>query len=1050
MSVIAEMAVKVTADTRELMSKIQNDGEKAGNGFGSKFAKGFGVIGGAALAAGAVGATAAAGMAAFGVKVAAANQAAAVSFETLLGSGEKASAFLKDLGAFAAKTPFELPELRDAAARLVATGVEANRVIPIMEALGDSTAAMGTGAQGIDRAVTALQQMSNSGRVTAGDMNQLASAGIPAWNALAASIGKSPAAVRELVANGEVEVETLLTAIENKTGSTFGRVAGTMEKQSATLVGQFSTLKDTVSQTLGQVAQPLADSLQKALPDVTKAVDGLVKGFEPAITSIGGLIQSLTPTLVPLGQAIGKIGNALVGGLSKGFNALAPVIQKLAPVLGAVGEALGDVIGRAFTALAPILPRIAQSIADLLTALMPLVPVLGDILIAFAPLIELFGKGLEVIVPIIAGIVQFIAQSTILRTTIIVITAAWIGLNIAMSMNPIGLIVIAIVALVGVLKLLWDAVGGSDFFIGVWENIKTAVSAVADWFMNTLVPLFGKVWDLLLAGLNLYLTPYKLAWNAIQMGAKVVADWFMSTLVPFFQKVWGLLGKAVELYVLPYKIAWNAIQAVAQTVVSWFQGTLLPFFTNLFTRLGKGWTVIKDKAVEVWNGIVDFMKGIVTQFTDIGRQIVEGLKNGILNAWGSFTSLIMDKAKGFIDGVKGVFGIRSPSRVMIEIGGNIVEGFRIGVEPIGKVSEESMRAMERALTASEKRINDWVEAQKKTLDDAIQAWKDYRSQSMSAMLGGINVGDAQTKADESVKAAEDAYKRLNEARTAAQGPNASAYDQQNLADAQTAYDQAKAGIVSFEQAFQQQLDQSNMFGTALQKMQEAITAQFGADSPGGQMLMQQLMGMGPVAGTNLANSMLGPIGSDQNGLLGTVVSGLTSANVFAGKTATSMANNAKGSGVAQAIAMLGGLGKKVKDEEAKLIALGEEIGAGMILGFKNKQGAFKKVVEDYIKTAKETLEIKSPSRVFMEIGDFAAQGYNKGFDGAIMDPSSLVPDPVSAQAIAGQLYAPAMTAELAAPQVRVYIGETELTDIVRTEVGASNDDLARSLTLGRR
>jgi hypothetical protein len=36
------------------------------------------------------------------------------------------------------------------------------------------------------------------------------------------------------------------------------------------------------------------------------------------------------------------------------------------------------------------------------------------------------------------------------------------------------------------------------------------------------------------------------------------------------------------------------------------------------------------------------------------------------------------------------------------------------------------------------------------------------------------------------------------------------------------------------------------------------------------------------------------------------------------------------------------------------------------------------------------------------------------------------------------------------PTIQVFIGETELTEIVRTEVGSSNDDLARSLTLGRR
>jgi phage tail tape-measure protein len=46
-----------------------------------------------------------------------------VAFETMLGSAEKASALLKDLVAFSAKTPFQLPGLQDAAKRLLGFGI---------------------------------------------------------------------------------------------------------------------------------------------------------------------------------------------------------------------------------------------------------------------------------------------------------------------------------------------------------------------------------------------------------------------------------------------------------------------------------------------------------------------------------------------------------------------------------------------------------------------------------------------------------------------------------------------------------------------------------------------------------------------------------------------------------------------------------------------------------------------------------------------------------------------------------------------------------------
>ena len=97
MSVIAEMAVKVTADTRSLMSKIQRDGERAGSDFGGKFARGMGGLAKVSVAAGASIGLAAGAVAAFGVKAAAANQQAAVSFDVLLGSAEKSKAFMEEL-----------------------------------------------------------------------------------------------------------------------------------------------------------------------------------------------------------------------------------------------------------------------------------------------------------------------------------------------------------------------------------------------------------------------------------------------------------------------------------------------------------------------------------------------------------------------------------------------------------------------------------------------------------------------------------------------------------------------------------------------------------------------------------------------------------------------------------------------------------------------------------------------------------------------------------------------------------------------------------------
>lgn len=94
-----------------------------------------GIFAGIAVGLGAVGASALA----LGDKY----EQAHISFSTMLGSAEKGSKMLADLSAFAQKTPFELQGIRDSAKQLMAMGIEADRMIPTLKALGDASAATG-------------------------------------------------------------------------------------------------------------------------------------------------------------------------------------------------------------------------------------------------------------------------------------------------------------------------------------------------------------------------------------------------------------------------------------------------------------------------------------------------------------------------------------------------------------------------------------------------------------------------------------------------------------------------------------------------------------------------------------------------------------------------------------------------------------------------------------------------------------------------------------------------------------------------------------------
>lgn len=232
--------------------------------------------------AAAIAAAAAIGVAALGamaIKTASANEQAAISFELLLGSAQKASAFLEELKKFSAATPFEMPQLRTAASRLLAVGTATKDIIPLLTALGDATSGMGTGAEGIERSVTALTQMSQKTKVTAEEMLQLTEAGIPAWQTLAAFLKVDVATAMKMVEKRTVDATAVFQALETKAGPAMQRLSGMMARQSTTLAGVWSTFKDNAGQALATFADP-------ALPGLKKLIDFLGAGLPGALNKL--------------------------------------------------------------------------------------------------------------------------------------------------------------------------------------------------------------------------------------------------------------------------------------------------------------------------------------------------------------------------------------------------------------------------------------------------------------------------------------------------------------------------------------------------------------------------------------------------------------------------------------------------------------------------------------------------------------------------------------------------------------------------------------------
>ena len=293
-----------------------------------------------------VGATAAAGT--FALKTASAAETTEISFTTMLGSEEAALSMMEELADFAAHTPFELSGLQTATRQLLAYGFTAGDVIPMLTAVGDATAALGTGQAGIESVTRALGQMQTRGKVSAEEMLQLTEAGIPAWEYLAEAIGTDTAGAMDAVSKGAIDANTGIKALTDGMENDFG---GMMEEQSKTVEGLFSNLSDAIEQPLMKLRESdayerFADSLEDVVDAAGPFVESLLPHMEDGLDAVSGVLDAATDAMDSF-SSMSEDGQSQLIGMATAAAAAGPALTvagKGMQLLGSATKGAGSLI----------------------------------------------------------------------------------------------------------------------------------------------------------------------------------------------------------------------------------------------------------------------------------------------------------------------------------------------------------------------------------------------------------------------------------------------------------------------------------------------------------------------------------------------------------------------------------------------------------------------------------------------------------------------------------------------------------------------------------
>lgn len=377
----------------------------------------------------------------------------------------------------------------------------------------------------------------------------------------------------------------------------------------------------------GTTAEEAASTIQGSFGMMKSAWQNLVTGMADPDQDLGVLVGNFTDSVVIAG------------------NNLIPRIQELLPrIVEATTSLIGTVSEQLPAILGTVLPSLVEGATNLVTGLMAALPSVLSVLADVAPtvintlvpaLIELLPQitqtGIDVIVSLAQGIADALPQLIPAATDAIIKIV-----EVLTSPENLGNLIDAALAII---LALVD---------GLVDATPKLIAAVPDVITNLVTAIIANMPKILEAGVEITMA---------------LAD--------------GLIKAIPEL-----------IAAIPNLILGIVQGII----DNLPEIIMAGPKIIAALATGLIEAIPDIVmvipqliRSIVDTFLSfdwgsIGKNIVEGIKNGFVNMWNSFKQTVENVFTGLVDGVKSFLGIASPSKVFAGIGGYMAEGLGQGFD----------------------------------------------------------------------------------------------------------------------------------------------------------------------------------------------------------------------------------------------------------------------------------------------------------------------------------------------------------------------------------
>ena len=363
---------------------------------------------------------------------------------------------------------------------------------------------------------------------------------------------------------------------------------------------------EDINQMIDQGFNPLTVISEKTGESMADLRDRVSEGGV-SFEEIAGAFETATSEGGTFYQSMDKASQTTEGKISTlkdGFNT----------ALGSMTESLLPFVTEAVNGLT----KVANWFANLDEDGKRTVLILAGIALAIGPVSAAIGT----LIKVGSGIKTLVTMIKSWSVVTKLMTAAQAALNLVMSMNPITLIIIAIVALIAIIVLLWTKCEWfRDGVMAVINTIWSVIQTVATFIGNIFQTVFNVVSGVFNAIWSVVQTVFNFIWTIVQ------------NYVNFWITVWSTIFNVVSTVLTTI---WNTIQSVFNFIwgiISGVINSIISAFKKVASVVKSVFNAVKNAIKSVFNGVVNIIKAPINGLIGLINGVIKGLNKIKLPDW---------------------------------------------------------------------------------------------------------------------------------------------------------------------------------------------------------------------------------------------------------------------------------------------------------------------------------------------------------------------------------------------------------------------------------